>query len=92
MSEQTAVLGAGVIGASWTSLFLAAGHRVTVYDPMEGSEDFVRRYVDAAWPVLGKLGLTERGDPRAINFVDSAVKAVEGAGPSIQSSAFDPAC
>jgi len=26
--DQTAVLGAGVIGASWTSLFLAAGMRV----------------------------------------------------------------
>ena len=35
MSEikHVAVLGAGVIGASWTALFLASGRSVTVYDP-----------------------------------------------------------
>ena len=31
--SKTAVLGAGVIGASWTALFLAAGKNVNVYDP-----------------------------------------------------------
>ena len=43
--QQTAVLGAGVIGASWTSLFLAAGMRVNVYDPMENAEAKVRDYI-----------------------------------------------
>ena len=32
---QTAVIGAGVIGASWTALFLAAGKDVCVFDPSE---------------------------------------------------------
>lgn len=76
MAEQTAVLGAGVIGASWAALFLAAGHRVAVYDPAEGSEDFVRRYVEAAWPVLVELGLTERGDPEALSFHADPAEAV----------------
>jgi len=31
--KHTAVLGAGVIGASWTALFLASGRSVAVYDP-----------------------------------------------------------
>ncbi|MEX0303726.1 MAG: 3-hydroxyacyl-CoA dehydrogenase NAD-binding domain-containing protein, partial [Leisingera sp.] len=30
--SHTAVLGAGVIGASWTALFLASGRSVAVYD------------------------------------------------------------
>lgn len=32
-NKQVAVIGAGVIGSSWAALFLAAGHRVKVYDP-----------------------------------------------------------
>lgn len=79
MSEQTAVIGAGVIGASWTALFLAAGHRVAVHDPAEGAEDFVRRYVEAAWPVLDQLGLTDAGDADAMTFHADPVEAVTGA-------------
>ena len=63
--QQTAVLGAGVIGASWTSLFLAAGKQVNVYDPMENAEQQVRDYVANAWPTLEALGMTERGNPDA---------------------------
>ncbi len=31
--QRVAALGAGLIGRSWTALFLAAGKEVTVYDP-----------------------------------------------------------
>ena len=79
MGEQTAVLGAGVIGASWAALFLAAGHRVAVYDPAAGAEDFVRRYVETAWPVLDQLALSERGDPGALPFHADPAEAVLGA-------------
>ena len=33
---HVAVLGTGVIGASWAALFLAAGKRVTAHDPADG--------------------------------------------------------
>ena len=33
MSTHTCSLGGGVIGASWTSLFLAGGKSVAVFDP-----------------------------------------------------------
>lgn len=79
MGEQTAVIGAGVIGASWTALFLAAGHRVAVHDPADGSEAFVRKYVQAAWPVLTSLGLTDKGDASAVTFHDDPADAVAGA-------------
>lgn len=42
--SRTAVLGAGVIGASWAALFLASGRSVTVYDPDPGAESAVRGY------------------------------------------------
>ncbi len=79
MSDQSAVLGAGVIGASWAALFLAAGHSVTVYDPAKNSDSFVRRYIESAWPVLETLGLTERGTPDKILFSGNAAQAVSDA-------------
>lgn len=73
---HTAVLGAGVIGASWTALFLAAGRSVTVFDPDPGAETTVRHYIDKAWPALDELGLTTRTTPDALRFVASAREAV----------------
>lgn len=74
--ERTAVLGAGVIGASWTALFLAAGRSVVVYDPDPGAETAVRRYVENAWPALEELGLTDRATPDALGFAKTAAQAV----------------
>lgn len=78
--DQTAVIGAGVIGASWTALFLAAGKSVTVHDPAEGVEAQVRDYVDRAWPTLEQLGLVKDGAPGALRFSDDPADAVTGAG------------
>lgn len=78
--HHVAVLGAGVIGASWTALFLASGRSVAVYDPADGAEQNLRSYVERAWPTLERLGLTERGVPDAVTFHRSAAEAVKGAG------------
>lgn len=78
--DQTAVIGAGVIGASWSALFLAAGKSVTVHDPAEGAEAQVRDYVDRAWPTLEQLGLVKDGAPGALRFSDDPADAVTGAG------------
>lgn len=75
-SECVAVLGAGVIGASWTALFLAAGRQVRVFDPAEGAETVVRSYVERAWPTLVELGLAARGNPDGLSFATSAGEAV----------------
>lgn len=77
--KQTAVLGAGVIGASWTALFLASGRDVAVYDNSPTVEKTVRDYVARAWPTLESLGLVKSGDPDRIRFCTSAAEAVEGA-------------
>ncbi len=77
--SHVASLGGGVIGASWTALFLAAGKSVAVFDPAVGIERDVRKYVERAWPTLTELGLTDRGDPDAVSFHVDARSAVDGA-------------
>ena len=79
MSEikHIAVLGAGVIGASWAALFLAAGKEVTVFDPDPNAENNVRAYIKQAWPALEELGLTHRAMPDALAFAGSAADAVK---------------
>jgi 3-hydroxybutyryl-CoA dehydrogenase len=78
--EQVAVLGAGVIGASWTSLFLAADLKVDVYDPSSNVERSVRNYTEQSWPALESLEMTAQGNPDRVQFhrsVKSAVKDAE---------------
>ena len=77
--ERVAVLGGGVIGASWTALFLAAGLRVDVYDPADNAEKSIRQYVDNAWPTLQQLGLTDNGNPDNLLCHGSAIDAVKEA-------------
>lgn len=79
-TTHTAIIGAGVIGASWAALFLASGRSVAVYDPAPEAEANVRRYVDTAWPTLEQLGLTDRGTKDALTFHATPDGAVKGAG------------
>ena len=74
---KTAILGAGVIGASWTALFLAAGKDVNIYDPSPTVEDDVKAYVETAWPTLIELGLAVDGRRGALQFFASAGDAVK---------------
>ena len=76
--EHTTVLGAGVIGASWASLFLASGRSVAVYDPSPDVESSVKTYVANAWPVLEQLGLTTNGNPDNLTFHQNPADAVDG--------------
>ena len=73
------VLGAGVIGASWTALYLAAGLRVKVFDITDNVESRVDAYVRNAWPTLEQLGLTNSGNCRRASFHKSASDAVQNA-------------
>ena len=82
MSAHTCSLGGGVIGASWTSLFLAGGKSVAVYDPAPQIERQVRDYIATAWPSLEELGLVVDGaDPdalrRRMEFVYGKLEALE---------------
>lgn len=77
--DHVAVLGAGVIGASWASLFLASGRSVAVFDVSDTAERQVRDHVEQTWPLLQELGLVKGGNPGLVSFHKSAITAVEGA-------------
>ena len=50
--QNIAIVGTGVIGASWAALYLARGFNVTATDPAPNAEENLRRYIDAAWKDL----------------------------------------
>jgi carnitine 3-dehydrogenase len=54
--ERVAVIGTGTIGMGWAALFLARGLTVAASDPAPEAEARLRRFIDDAWPVLGRLG------------------------------------
>ena len=74
--KRVAVVGTGVIGASWTALFLAKGLKVTATDIAPGAEKKLNRYVDAAWPALESLGLAGGGDRSQLRFTRDLREAV----------------
>lgn len=77
--SNVAVLGAGVIGASWTALFLASGRDVTVYDPAPDAEKKVKTYIETAWPSLEALGLVSGATAGRVSFSGTAAEASAGA-------------
>ena len=54
--SRVAVIGAGVIGASWTAVFLAHGLSVVVNDPRDDVERVVSDYIRKAAPALKVSG------------------------------------
>ena len=68
--QNTAVLGAGVIGMSWAALFLASGRNVAVFDTLAGAEKSTRDYIEMAWPALRDLGLIKSGAPGGSPFTN----------------------
>jgi carnitine 3-dehydrogenase len=77
---KTAVLGAGIIGASWASLFLAAGHEVHVYDPSDDTRRFVSNYIRKAWPFLQAIDLAPGGGAPQATFHNEPESAASQAG------------
>jgi carnitine 3-dehydrogenase len=77
--ERVAVIGAGTIGASWATLFLAHGLEVAVYDPAADIERRVRDFVARAWPTMARLGLAELADPDRLRFHRDPAAAAQGA-------------
>ena len=60
--KSVSVIGAGVIGASWSALFLAQGLSVVASDPAPGAEKHLREFVEKALIDLRSLGYEGEGD------------------------------
>lgn len=77
--RRVAVIGTGVIGASWTALFLAKGLHVVATDVAPNAEAALRRFVEAAWPALERLGLAADASQQNLTFDPALAGAVDGA-------------
>lgn len=66
--KKVAVIGGGVIGMSWASLFLARGLRVVVVDPRPAAEGELEAFVRKAWPMMKALDLTVTDDVQKADF------------------------
>jgi 3-hydroxyacyl-CoA dehydrogenase len=77
--RRVAVIGTGVIGASWTALFLAQGLDVVATDVAPNAEASLRAFVDQAWPSLEELGLAPGGSRDRLRFEARLEDAVRGA-------------
>ena len=74
--ERIAVVGTGVIGASWAAYFLARGFDVVATDPAPGAEGRLRSYIRDAWPALTRMGLSPGADPERVRFVSDLESCV----------------
>jgi 3-hydroxyacyl-CoA dehydrogenase len=77
--RQVTIIGTGVIGASWASLFLAKGLKVVATDVAPNAEEALRKFVRSAWPALERLGLSEGASQSNLRFVADLPTAVKGA-------------
>jgi 3-hydroxyacyl-CoA dehydrogenase len=55
--RNVAIVGTGLIGASWAAQYLASGFDVIATDPAPDAEAKLRKWVDEAWELLQGVGL-----------------------------------
>jgi 3-hydroxyacyl-CoA dehydrogenase len=81
--RRIAIIGTGVIGASWSALFLAKGLDVIATDIAPDAETALRRFVKAAWPALERLGLAPGASQSRLSFTPD-MKAAVGVADFVQ--------
>jgi 3-hydroxyacyl-CoA dehydrogenase len=74
--RRIAIIGTGVIGASWTALFLAKGLEVVATDIAPTAEAALRKFVEAAWPALKRLGPSPGASQSNLKFTAALPQAV----------------
>lgn len=76
---RIAIVGTGLIGASWAALYLARGFDVIATDPAPKAEANLRRFVDTAWEELAVLGLAPKASRDRLGFTLNMKEAVSAA-------------
>jgi 3-hydroxyacyl-CoA dehydrogenase len=77
--RRVAVVGTGVIGASWAAWFLAQGLDVDATDPSPGAEARLREAVAQHWPTLERFGLAQGASMERLRFHASLEDALRDA-------------
>lgn len=75
--KTVAVIGTGVIGASYTALFLAKGLKVIASPSKENGAEKLKAAVAKAWPVLESMGLAEGASQSNLEFVDDVMNHLD---------------
>jgi len=76
--NRIAIVGTGVIGASWAALFLAKGLDVIATDIAPDAKPKLEAFIEAAWPALERLGLAPGASPSRLEFTANLDEAVAG--------------
>ncbi|KAI2849950.1 hypothetical protein CBS11350_1863 [Aspergillus niger] len=69
--RTVAVIGCGVIGASWACLFLSRGLNVLIYDPAESARETFENYLQDAWPAFAARSPIEDAWAKNYKFIDN---------------------
>src|SRR5689334_11763849 len=77
--KNVAIVGTGVIGASWAALYLARGLNVVATDPAPNAEANLRKFIDAAWKDLAVIGLSPNASLEHLQFTTDMKKALADA-------------
>lgn len=77
--ETVAIIGAGTIGGSWASWFLARGYDVRVWDPADGFAARTADFVARIWPIMSELGLMPGASTERMTCHGSLAEALAGA-------------
>jgi 3-hydroxyacyl-CoA dehydrogenase len=77
--RRIAIVGTGVIGASWAAQYLARGFYVVATDPAPNAEENLRKYVDKAWERLTALGLAPGASRDRLSFTTNLKEALANA-------------
>src|SRR5262244_1636916 len=77
--RRIAIVGTGVIGASWAAQYLARGFDVIATDPAPNAESNLRSYVDEAWMALTIIGLSPNASPARLAFTADMKEALADA-------------
>src|SRR3954467_12241934 len=77
--HRIAIVGTGVIGASWAAQYLARGFDVVATDPAPSAEANLRKYVDDAWTDLTTIGLSKGAWRDRLTFTTDLKEALSKA-------------
>src|SRR6202046_2775843 len=77
--RNIAIVGTGVIGASWAALYLARGRNATATDPAPNAEANLRQFIDAAWKDLTVIGLSPNASRDHLKFTTDLKQALADA-------------
>src|ERR1700753_1420947 len=77
--HRIAIVGTGVIGASWAAEYLARGFDVIATDPGPNAETNLRKYIDEAWKDLTNIGLSKGASRDRLTFTKDSKEALSKA-------------